>query len=176
MLSMRESKQLYQQAISFPLQLCRCNRLDWIITVLQQVAVCSMPHAALTGNSQLANTHSHCTYFLIFLIFLICTITYKFCGVSSLCTCTQDCPQCPLCVFVCCRVRRRLRRAHKRFPADPPQCVLANESYDDTEEEVYSKPNRGMGGYEPAVKPVLIFRNDSSGDMLAYDMFMAGTQ
>ena len=82
-----------------------------------------------------------------------------------------------LCV-PCCRVRHRLRRAYKRFPADPPQRILANGSYNDSEEEdeLYSKPNTGVGGYEPAVKPNLIFRNDSNGDMLAYDMFIAGQQ
>ena len=75
-------------------------------------------------------------------------------------------------------MRRRLRRAYKSFPADPPQRILANGSYNDSEEEdeLYSKPNTGVGGYEPAVKPNLIFRNDSSGDMLAYDMFIAGQQ
>ena len=84
--------------------------------------------------------------------------------------CSQD----PLCAALC-RARHRLRRAYKRFPADPHQCILANESYDDTEEVIYSKPNRGMGGYEPA-NPVLVFRNESSEDMLAYDMFIAGKQ
>ena len=81
-------------------------------------------------------------------------------------------------LLFCSRTRRRLNRVHKRFPADPPQRIFANESYDDSEEEVYSKPNTGIGGYEPAnnVKPVLIFRNDSNGDMLAYDMFIAGKQ
>lgn len=87
-------------------------------------------------------------------------------------------PLFPLLLSCHLRTRRRLSRAHKRFPADSPQRIFTNESFDDTEEEVYSKTNTGVGGYEPAsyAKPVLIFRNDSTGDTLAYDMFIAGKQ
>lgn len=104
-----------------------------------------------------------------------CTVAMllmRFVGVSG--PCILHVHRILLCAALC-RARRRLRRAHKRFPTDPPQCILANESYDDSEEELYSKPNRGMGGYEPA-NPVLVFRNESSEDVLAYDMFIAGKQ